>query len=157
PRATRACPTRCSGARTRRCCSATRRTGSRTSCATSEPRRAVIPRREGFRPRGRWTRMCGTVSPGRGGSVGWDDDVIAKFRESKGTENHWGPKLIVMHTIGARSGETRLAPVVGFRNDAGWLVVASKGGAPENPAWYHNLLANPSFDVEALEDGEIAT
>lgn len=89
--------------------------------------------------------------------MGWNDDVVAAFRDSKGTENYWGPKLIIMHTIGAKSGEVRLNPVVGFRNDDGWRVVASKGGTPENPAWYHNLLANPSIDIEALVDGEIET
>ncbi len=62
-----------------------------------------------------------------------------------------------MHTIGAKSGEERLAPVMGLRLDDGWLIVASKGGAPENPAWYYNLLAHPEFDVEVHVDGEIAT
>ena len=89
--------------------------------------------------------------------MGWNDEVISTFRSSKGTENHWGPKLIILHSIGAKSGETRLNPVVGFRNEHGWRVVASKGGTPENPAWYHNLLANPTFEIEALVDGEIAT
>jgi deazaflavin-dependent oxidoreductase (nitroreductase family) len=89
--------------------------------------------------------------------MGWNDDVITEFRESKGTENFWGPKLVILHAIGARSGQTHLTPVVGFRNVTGWRVVASKGGTPENPAWYHNLRANPRFDVEALEDGEIVT
>lgn len=89
--------------------------------------------------------------------MAWNDDVITAFRESKGTENHWGPKLIVLHSIGAKSGETHLNPVVGFRTDEGWRVVASKGGAPENPAWYHNLRANPELVIEALEDGEIVT
>jgi deazaflavin-dependent oxidoreductase (nitroreductase family) len=87
----------------------------------------------------------------------WNDNVIAEFRDSKGETNRWGPKLVVMHTIGAKSGEERLAPVVGFRTDGGWRVVASKGGAPDNPAWYHNVAANPSFDIEALVDGEIVT
>ena len=87
----------------------------------------------------------------------WNDNVITEFRDSKGETNHWGPKLIVMHTIGAKSGEERLAPVVGFRNDDGWLVVASMGGAPDNPAWYYNLVANAAFDIEALIDGEIVT
>jgi deazaflavin-dependent oxidoreductase (nitroreductase family) len=87
----------------------------------------------------------------------WNDNTIAQFRESKGETNHWGPKLVVMHTIGAKSGEPRVAPVVGFKNDAGWMVVASKGGSPEDPAWYYNLRANPSFEIEALVDGEIAT
>jgi deazaflavin-dependent oxidoreductase (nitroreductase family) len=87
----------------------------------------------------------------------WNDNVISEFRESKGSTNHWGPKLIIMHTIGAKSGELRLAPVVGFPRDGGWQVVASKGGAPDNPAWYHNVAANPSFDIEALAEGEIVT
>ena len=89
--------------------------------------------------------------------MGWNDDVVEKFRSSKGTENHWGPKLIILHSIGAKSGRTHLNPVVGFRNELGWRVVASKGGSPEHPAWYYNLRANPSFEIEALVDGEIAT
>jgi deazaflavin-dependent oxidoreductase (nitroreductase family) len=92
-----------------------------------------------------------------GDMTSWNDNVITQFRESKGVTNHWGPKLVVMHTVGAKSGEERLAPVVGFIRDGGWQVVASKGGTPENPAWYHNLLAHPSFDIEAIEDGEIVT
>ncbi len=87
----------------------------------------------------------------------WNDQTIADFRDSKGVTNHWGPKLVVMHTIGARSGELRLAPVVGFRSDDGWRVAASKGGAPDNPDWYYNVAANPSFDVEAIVDGELVT
>ncbi|HWM33738.1 MAG: nitroreductase family deazaflavin-dependent oxidoreductase [Actinomycetota bacterium] len=87
----------------------------------------------------------------------WNDNVIGEFRESKGTTNYWGPKLVVLHSIGAKSGEVRLQPVVGFERDGGWQVVASKGGAPENPAWYHNLKANPSIQIEALIDGEVVT
>jgi deazaflavin-dependent oxidoreductase (nitroreductase family) len=87
----------------------------------------------------------------------WNDNVITEFRESNGETNRWGPKLVVMHTIGAKSGEKRLAPVVGFAKGDGWRVVASKGGAPDNPAWYHNVSANPSLDIEALVDGEIVT
>jgi len=87
----------------------------------------------------------------------WNDNVISEFRESKGTTNYWGPKLVVLHTIGAKSGEERLSPVVGFERDGGWQVVASKGGAPENPAWYYNLIAHPSFDIEALVDGDVVT
>ena len=87
----------------------------------------------------------------------WNDNVISEFRESKGTTNYWGPKLVVLHSIGAKSGEERLHPVVGFARDGGWQVVASKGGAPENPAWYYNLKANPSFDIEALVDGDVVT
>ena len=89
--------------------------------------------------------------------MSWNDDVITTFRSSRGTENYWGPKLIILHSIGAKSGATHLNPVVGFRNADGWRVVASKGGSPENPAWFHNLRANPEFEIEALVDGEIVT
>lgn len=87
----------------------------------------------------------------------WNDNVISEFRESKGTTNYWGPKLVVLHSIGAKSGEERLHPVVGFERNGGWQVVASKGGAPENPAWYYNLKANPALEIEALVDGEVVT
>lgn len=88
----------------------------------------------------------------------WNDRVIAEFRANDGVTKGWGKSLIVMHTVGAKSGEERLAPVMGRRDDAGgWYVVASKGGAPQHPAWYHNLVANPGFEVEAHIDGAIAT
>ena len=88
----------------------------------------------------------------------WNDRVIAEFRANDGVTKGWGKSLVVMHTIGAKSGEERLAPVLGSRDDAGgWYVVASKGGAPEHPAWYHNLVAHPRFDVEAHIDGGVQT
>ena len=86
----------------------------------------------------------------------WNDDVIEKFRDSKGVTNHWGPKLVIMHTIGAKTGEQRIAPVMGLPIDdarSAWTIIASKGGAPDNPAWYYNLVAHPRFDVEAFIDG----
>jgi deazaflavin-dependent oxidoreductase (nitroreductase family) len=87
----------------------------------------------------------------------WNDRAIAEFHDNNGVTGRWGRSLIVMHTIGARSGVERIVPVMGFRNDLGWFVVASKGGAAENPSWYYNLDVNPSFDVEALIDGEVRT
>lgn len=87
----------------------------------------------------------------------WNNNVITEFRESNGTTNYWGPKLVVLHTVGAKSGEARLSPVVGFERNGGWQVVASKGGAAENPAWYYNLMAHPAIEVEALVDGEVVT
>ena len=78
----------------------------------------------------------------------WNDNVITEFRESKGTTNYWGPKLVILHSIGAKSGEERLHPVVGFERNGGWQVVASKGGAPENPAWYRSFVANPQVMIQ---------
>jgi deazaflavin-dependent oxidoreductase (nitroreductase family) len=89
---------------------------------------------------------------------GWNDRVIAEFRANDGVTRGWGKSLVVMHTTGARSGELRLAPVMGRRDGSGgWFVVASKGGAPTHPSWYHNVVANPRFDVEAHIDGTLHT
>jgi deazaflavin-dependent oxidoreductase (nitroreductase family) len=87
----------------------------------------------------------------------WNDSVIAEFRGSNGTTNFWGPKLVVLHTTGAKSGQERLSPVVGFARGGGWQVVASAGGAAVSPAWYFNMLANPSMEIEAVVDGEVTT
>lgn len=87
----------------------------------------------------------------------WNERVIAEFHDNDGVTGRWGRSLVVMHTVGAKTGAERLAPVMGFRNERGWFVVASKGGGPDNPGWYYNLLAHPSFDVEALIGDGIQT
>ena len=56
--------------------------------------------------------------------------------------------MVLLHTVGARSGEPRVNPLATFPEDGSWLVVASAGGRPTNPAWYHNLLANPDTTIE---------
>ena len=53
-----------------------------------------------------------------------------------------------MHTIGAKSGQPRINPVVCVEDADKLVIVASAGGAPSNPAWYHNLVANPEASVE---------
>ncbi len=57
-------------------------------------------------------------------------------------------RLVLLHHVGAKSGEARISPLMSFPDDAGWVVVASKGGAPENPAWFHNLQAHPETVIE---------
>ena len=81
----------------------------------------------------------------------WNDGVIAEFRANGGKVGGYfeGAPMILLHHIGARSGTVRVTPLVYFPQDDGsMLVVASKGGAPTNPDWYHNVLANPRFEVE---------
>src|SRR5262249_47249732 len=56
--------------------------------------------------------------------------------------------LLLLTTTGAKSGEERISPVVFTRDGDNYVVIASKGGAPNNPAWYHNLVANPTVTVE---------
>lgn len=82
----------------------------------------------------------------------WNQQIIEQFRANGGTVDRFGDKLVLLHHIGARSGVERLTPVMAIREDADtWLIAASKAGAPDNPAWFHNLLAHPDVDIETPE------
>jgi deazaflavin-dependent oxidoreductase (nitroreductase family) len=60
-----------------------------------------------------------------------------------------GRQVLLLTTVGARTGTIRTTPLV-YTTDAGkWIIVASKGGADSHPAWYLNLLANPNATIEA--------
>ena len=87
----------------------------------------------------------------------WNDKVIAEFRANGGTTTQFGRHLVVMHTRGAKSGEERLNPVMGFRDGDSWLVAASYAGQPVDPAWAHNLRAYPELDVEAATEETTGT
>ncbi|HEY8644212.1 MAG TPA: nitroreductase family deazaflavin-dependent oxidoreductase [Candidatus Dormibacteraeota bacterium] len=63
-----------------------------------------------------------------------------------------GRDVLILTTRGARSGEVRENPLVYTRTGEDYVVIASKGGSPEHPGWFHNLLAKPEVVVEA--DGE---
>jgi deazaflavin-dependent oxidoreductase (nitroreductase family) len=81
----------------------------------------------------------------------WNTGIIEEFRANAGKVGgpFEGAPMIILHTIGAKSGEERETPLVYFPEEDGTLVVvASAAGAPKNPAWYHNATANPHFDVE---------
>ncbi len=84
--------------------------------------------------------------------------IIDEFRanggtvESAGFERH----LVLLHHVGAKSGAARVSPVRGIPSEGGWFVAASKGGAPENPAWFHNLLVHPDTVIETPDEGEVA-
>jgi len=84
----------------------------------------------------------------------WNEKMIAEFREGNGTAGRFGRGLVIMHTTGAKSGHERLVPAAGFRNDDGWLVVASAAGSPKHPGWYHNLKKHPEFEIEAPLPGD---
>jgi deazaflavin-dependent oxidoreductase (nitroreductase family) len=80
----------------------------------------------------------------------WNDKIIAEFRANDGMVGgpFAGGRLLLLHTKGAKSGETRVAPVMYFDEADTIYVIASKGGAPTHPGWYHNILANPTVTVE---------
>ncbi|MDE0546126.1 nitroreductase/quinone reductase family protein [Microbacterium sp. C7(2022)] len=88
----------------------------------------------------------------------WNQQIIEEFRANGGTVTraNFGRDLVLVHHVGAKSGVERVAPLRGIRVDEDtWLVAASKAGAPDNPAWYHNLLAHPDVSVETPDDGTI--
>jgi deazaflavin-dependent oxidoreductase (nitroreductase family) len=86
-----------------------------------------------------------------------DDDLFGSehvrvYRETGGERGyHWrGTTILLLSTTGRTSGEVRTTPLI-HRTDGGrWVVVASKGGAPANPSWYENMLANPDATIQVL-------
>lgn len=80
----------------------------------------------------------------------WNSKIIDEFRANGGKVGgpFEGAPLLLLHTMGARSGQERVNPMM-YRTDGDRLVVfASKAGAHTNPDWFHNLRANPSVRVE---------
>ena len=85
----------------------------------------------------------------------FNDNMVADLRVHAGVSTQCpmaGRHLMVLTTIGARSGEPRTSPVAYTRDGDAYVIIASKGGAPTHPAWYHNLVAHPDVTVEV--DGQ---
>jgi len=79
----------------------------------------------------------------------WNDKVIAELRANGGTApSMGGATLLILHTIGAKSGQERLSPLLYRERGDDLVIFASYAGAPVNPAWFHNLVANPDVTVE---------
>ena len=76
--------------------------------------------------------------------------IIQEFRANAGKVSgpFSGKSLLLLHTTGAKSGQPRINPVACIRDGDRLVVIASKGGAPTNPDWYYNILANPLVSVE---------
>jgi deazaflavin-dependent oxidoreductase (nitroreductase family) len=78
----------------------------------------------------------------------WNTKVIDEFRANGGTVSNFGSSLLLLHTTGARTGREHVTPVMYRKVDDGYAVFASFAGQPVNPAWYHNLVANPDVQAE---------
>jgi deazaflavin-dependent oxidoreductase (nitroreductase family) len=81
----------------------------------------------------------------------FNSNLIDEIRATKGqlTDGPFaGRQLLVLTTIGAKSGEKRETPLVYSRDGDDVVIVASMGGAPSHPAWYHNIVANPRVTIE---------
>jgi deazaflavin-dependent oxidoreductase (nitroreductase family) len=87
----------------------------------------------------------------------WNRQIIDQFRANDGLVESppFGRALVLLHHLGAKSGKERIAPVRAIPDGDGWLIAASKGGAPENPSWYHNLLAHPDVSIEVPGEADI--
>ena len=77
-------------------------------------------------------------------------DLYERSGGTQGTENQGGGPVIVLTSVGAKTGKLRKSPLMRVEHDGEYAVVASLGGAPKNPVWYYNLTANPRVE---LQDG----
>ena len=76
--------------------------------------------------------------------------IIDEFRANSGKVGgpFEGRTLLLLHTKGAKSKQERINPVAYVRDGERYVVIASKGGAPTNPDWYYNLVANPQITID---------
>jgi F420H(2)-dependent quinone reductase len=82
-------------------------------------------------------------------------DQVDLYERSGGTEgaaHPSGERVIVLTSVGAKSGKLRKSPLMRVEHDGEYAVVASLGGAPKNPVWYYNVTANPHVE---LQDGPV--
>ena len=88
-----------------------------------------------------------------------DDDLFGQehvrvYRETGGEQGYqWrGTTILLLTTTGRASGEQRTTPLIHRTDDDRWVIVASKGGAPDHPDWYKNLTANPDLEIQVKDE-----
>lgn len=76
--------------------------------------------------------------------------IVDEFRANQGKVGgrFEGKTLLLLHSIGAKSGQAYINPTAYVRDNENFVIIASKGGSPTNPDWYYNLIANPLVTVE---------
>ena len=79
-------------------------------------------------------------------------EQVETYERSGGAEGNTmrGKPVIILTTLGAKSGKVRKTPLMRVEHDGRYAVVASMGGAPQHPVWFHNIAANPAVE---LQDG----
>ena len=80
----------------------------------------------------------------------WNMAIIKEFRANAGKVGgpFLGKTLLILHTIGAKSGQEHINPVAYITDGDRFVIIASKGGALTHPDWYYNLVAHPQVTVE---------
>jgi deazaflavin-dependent oxidoreductase (nitroreductase family) len=81
------------------------------------------------------------------------DEHVKRYEATGGKVGHdWnGTSVLILHTRGRKSGTVRKIPLIYGREGESYVVVASKGGAPEHPGWYKNLLAHPNVEIQVRD------
>ena len=81
------------------------------------------------------------------------DEHVRRYEATGGKIGHdWNnTSCLVLHTIGRKSGESKKFPLIYGRDGNNYLIVASKGGAPDHPGWYKNLLAHPDVKIQVWD------
>jgi deazaflavin-dependent oxidoreductase (nitroreductase family) len=87
-------------------------------------------------------------------ATSWARDQVDLYERSGGTDGTElnGRPVIILTSVGAKTGKIRKTPLMRVEHDGEYAVVASLGGAPKNPVWYYNLTANPHVE---LQDGPV--
>jgi len=83
------------------------------------------------------------------------EEHVRRYRETNGEVGHiWrrGSKVLLLTTKGRRTGEPRTMPLIYEDADGAYVIVASKGGARENPGWYRNLVKEPQVELQVKGD-----
>ncbi len=84
----------------------------------------------------------------------WSRENAEQYMASGGTEGTEmkGMRVVLLTTVGAKTGKLRKTPLMRVEHDGQYAIVASLGGAPKNPVWYHNVVKNPRVE---LQDGPV--
>jgi deazaflavin-dependent oxidoreductase (nitroreductase family) len=85
----------------------------------------------------------------------YGQEHVERYRETDGEEGHeWqkGTSILLLTTTGNKSGEERTTPLIYGRSGDDYLIVASKGGSDEPPAWFLNIEAKPEVEVQVKAD-----
>ena len=89
------------------------------------------------------------------GETLFGEEHVRRYRETRGEVGHiWrrGAKTLLLTTKGRRTGEPRTTPLIYENADGAYVIVASKGGAPQHPGWYRNLVKNPDVEVQVKDE-----
>lgn len=104
-----------------------------------------------------WTKEERSIMPLQGeyepSTSDWARKQMEEFEASGGTKNSMnGMSIVVVTSVGAKTGKLRKTPLMRVEHDGEYAVVASLGGAPKHPVWYYNLKKNPHVE---LQDGPV--